>query len=189
MARLGLCSGTSVAPSGRVQPWVTGEVLRRAEGGRGPTAVEQLPQFSLWPCSPYFLSGESAHCSCSLSPASLFSSTFSHYSPLEGEEDLVAGCLCLHLGRVSENPPASSGPSQDREMSHLHSFPCFWFGSYYIRLCLFLSLLAFGNFGGGWGRRLAFCYYFLTQKLIIRGRKNHDSISIPHLNSEIFIFI
>ena len=150
---MGLCSGTLVAPSGRVQPWVTGEVLCRAEGGRGPTAVVQFPQFSLWPCSPYFPWGSQPIVLVPLSPASLFSSTFSHYSPLEGEEDLAAGRLSLHLGRVSQNPPASSGPSQGRETSHkwclLHSFPCLWFGSYYIRLCLLPCLLAFGNFGRG----------------------------------------
>lgn len=44
-----------------------------------------------------------------LPPVSLFPSTFSHYSPVEGEEDLAAVCLSSDLGRFSENPPGA-GP-------------------------------------------------------------------------------
>ena len=44
-----------------------------------------------------------------LPPVSLFPSTFSHYSPVEGQEDLAAISLSSDLGRFTENPPGA-GP-------------------------------------------------------------------------------
>ena len=125
-------------------------VLKEEEG---PLQLYSFPNSACGLAALTSLRGSQPIVLVPLSPAYLLSSTFSHYSPLEGEEDLAAGRLSLHLGRVSQNPPASSGPSQGRETSHkwclLHSFPCLWFGSYYIRLCLLPCLLAVGNFGRG----------------------------------------
>lgn len=118
----------------------------------GPLQLDSFPNSACGLAALTSFGGSQPIVLVPLSPASLLSSTFSHYSPLEGEEDLVAGCLSLHLGRVGENPPASSAPSQDREMSHLHSFPSGLeviisdYASFL--LCLLLVTLV-GSGGGG----------------------------------------